>query len=663
MKTKIIFFAVASMFFALSCSKVENFEQGNALLNSQSLSNEAERLPDYDFDQNDTAVHKTILGSGVLPNPYVISNMREAFKNVYGYYPPCDLPVTDIYMKFTPQNEAQLGIMTNSNLDLSTHPLDVPVIATGNYYAPEGATSSTLPTFYTILKSGAPVPEGVPSQVLASMFVPRNSPILEKEAGDILGLTLDDDVAYHQNRSSIINSVRSNPCSDFPRELPCAPCTEAPPPPSKGNVCGYVTMDNNPVLACGDKRPVRQVTIQLKGGFLNMKWDYTMTDDAGKFQSDKNYDKCLVNVIFRNQYSNITNYIDWWQYVWNGMNSMWVHYDKASNPKPNCFKLNIPYVAAPSTGALGNWTAALIHNATIEHREMCAAENVPLPPLDLRIVLHRDKGPHHAGTKMLRKITASNYPLQNADLLSLALNLFGHVPVVNLITAYCSDLYFGYGTPPGTPMDMGFFNTDRFCEEIYHELSHSIHYQLAPSTYIIFGLAELTNNGGQDNDGTPYGPGGTILCPRIAVGEAWAYHMGHYLADLKWGSGCSTTLPEQGDLDDLVPIALFGNSPFGSSHTTFLETFNPNSAIDLNPWIPKGLLNDLMDTRNELTFPVRDLVRPGVFYNQKFAIALAVPTPALSIQDFKNNLLASLAPAVATLVQPSVDNLISDYGW
>ncbi len=58
-----------------------------------------------------------------------------------------------------------------------------------------------------------------------------------------------------------------------------------------------------------------------------------------------------------------------------------------------------------------------------------------------------------------------------------------------------------------------------------------------------------------------------------------------------------------------------------------------------------------------------DNVRTGVFTNQKFAIALVSPISALSIQQFKSNLLFPLPLPVLNAVQTDVETLIQDYGW
>lgn len=91
----------------------------------------------------------------------------------------------------------------------------------------------------------------------------------------------------------------------------------------------------------------------------------------------------------------------------------------------------------------------------------------------------------------------------------------------------------------------------------------------------------------------PYGTGTTSNSPIIALGESWAYHMGHFLSDQQYLLQSSQVI-EQG-------IGYTNNNPVNglSSHLNLLEDFNPNRTNDPFRWIPQGLMYDLMDDRND----------------------------------------------------------------
>ena len=93
---------------------------------------------------------------------------------------------------------------------------------------------------------------------------------------------------------------------------------------------------------------------------------------------------------------------------------------------------------------------------------------------------------------------------------------------------------------------------------------------------------------------SPYGLGEATNSPIIALGIDWAYHMGHFLADQRYAHR-SAQANEQG-------IGYLNNNSVAllSSHLNLLEDFDPSRTGDPFRWIPKGLMYDLMDARNEL---------------------------------------------------------------
>lgn len=77
----------------------------------------------------------------------------------------------------------------------------------------------------------------------------------------------------------------------------------------------------------------------------------------------------------------------------------------------------------------------------------------------------------------------------------------------------------------------------------YHEMSHASHYSKVGtdwySQFVNAELAEIVNH--PSGNLNPYGDGHSSNSPIIALGEAWAYHMGHYLADQRYGVNASKT--------------------------------------------------------------------------------------------------------------------------
>jgi len=132
--------------------------------------------------------------------------------------------------------------------------------------------------------------------------------------------------------------------------------------------------------------------------------------------------------------------------------------------------------------------------------------------------------------------------------------------------------------------------------------------------------------------------------------EAWAYHMGHFLANKRYGSN-SSIQNEQG-------IYYYNGYPLSgfSSHFNLLEDFDPvNRPNDPFRWIPQGLFYDMIDVRNE-NVPVVDQVS-GYYTNQKMFIAFSSSITTLG--SYKTNLLNQNGNNQST----QVTSLFSQYGY
>ncbi|MFN4286775.1 MAG: hypothetical protein ACK4E8_12535 [Lacibacter sp.] len=125
-----------------------------------------------------------VLG-GPLPIPYSIPVMTEAY-NVYYATQLTTVPVTDLYVRFSPQNEAQLALLEDSlDLDLYDYPLDHEVISDGDYYPQPGKAAEDMPDFYTTVPVNFAFPAGVPYTILEELHFPHNDVILEALAESI----------------------------------------------------------------------------------------------------------------------------------------------------------------------------------------------------------------------------------------------------------------------------------------------------------------------------------------------------------------------------------------------------------------------------------------------------------------------------------------------
>ena len=118
-------------------------------------------------------------------------------------------------------------------------------------------------------------------------------------------------------------------------------------------------------------------------------------------------------------------------------------------------------------------------------------------------------------------------------------------------------------------------------ELFYHELTHAAHYAALGnkwySTFVNAEVYEVVNTFISDNGYSPYGRGTDSYGPIIALGEGWAYYMGHYFADKKYNTSAGCQSEQIGA--DGFGIAF---CPSGTNHPHLLveENFNPNLSSD-----------------------------------------------------------------------------------
>ena len=167
-----------------------------------------------------------------LPNPYSIPVMTQAY-NVYYAGNLTTVPVTDLYVRFSPLNEAQLALLEDSlDLDLYDYPLDYEVITDGDYYPQPGKAAEDMPDFYTTVPVSFAFPAGVPYTILEELHFPHNDVILEALAESIaagghysgvhLNSTLQVLMTNLDNGAQLVNT-NSCGCEPNPFDLQCIP--------------------------------------------------------------------------------------------------------------------------------------------------------------------------------------------------------------------------------------------------------------------------------------------------------------------------------------------------------------------------------------------------------------------------------------------------------
>lgn len=368
----------------------------------------------------------------------------------------------------------------------------------------------------------------------------------------------------------------------------CLPLTSIPPDPvfvPAGRIMVFDTQLD--VVGATTAQPVRTLRVVAKRWF---KIERTYTNSTGDFQVTKNFRKKIKLIVkFKNQFSIIRSIrgARLWQMLLPVERQIGIFSGSTINNVRHIFEIN----ANPRSKAKRNWAAATTLNAVQEHRDYSTALSFSTAPTSLNIYITNYNSAGSTPLFYKRQIQSVPIPFINTMMVnSNAVVQGGTAALATTLSTINADMTIGYA-------DVN-MPSDGLKEIVYHEMSHASHYSRAGATlYANFVNAELNEimltAGGSGN--SPYGSGTGANAPVIALGEGWAFFMGHFLADRRYTAN-SSNASEQG-------IAYTNNNPVVglSSHLNLLEDFDPVNRRVADPfwWIPQGLFYDLIDNRND----------------------------------------------------------------
>ena len=645
-------------------------------------------MPAFDADADSTEI-PTILGQQ-RTNPYTLANMRQAYNNMgYSSY---TVNATNLYVRFLPNSAAQLSILDSTldaqNLEMFDAPMDYDILQEGDYYQ-DPSIPDSLPTWqYAVVPTNFVAPNGITYQVLSQIHIPSDDyEAVETEAERLASIRdsincilggaektkAEDDVQASTSVKKVKPNIVPQQCDpgyhwdDNLRQCVadgncpagyywnsvfqiCMPLPTSPPghSPDAQVPAGMITVSD---VNLGTTPGVRNVRVVAKRWF---KIERIYTDNNGNFVFTKHFKhKVKIRVKFKNQYCNIRGIrgIRLWQSLYVVQNTLGVYSANKNNITYNYKRYTT------STNVKGNryWVAATTINAVQEQRDYAIQYGFSAPPLGLNIYLTNwGQFAGLASTPLFGKRFVQNLPNSfiNAQLVFLAAN---SIPLIGWYSSF-------FATVARAGLDMAIdyhtalisdFTSDYIKETEYHECSHASQYTYAGNNwYTNFVSAELAEQAAHPNTNdafNPYGTGNTSNSPIIALGEAWGYHAGHFLADQRYGVNNSSKVIEQG-------IEYNNNNPITglSSHLNLLEDFNPGRTYDPFHWIPKGLMYDLMDTRNE-SVPVVD----GVSNFTIAQIFNALQADVTSLQQYRTR-FEQQNPGNQTT---QITNLFAQYGY
>jgi len=424
---------------------------------------------------------------------------------------------------------------------------------------------------------------------------------------------------------------------------------EMPPPPPAADAAipaGYIRVHDTQLNTNADEGVgVKKVRVVARRWF---KIERTYTDNKGHFIFTKKFKhKVRINVKFKNDDANIYGVRDAmiWQAIFPVKRTLGIF----SGDKSNITFVNKQEGSSKSK-ANRYWAAATVQNCVQEHIDYATQLGFSRAPGALHIFLTNwgiTEG--LASTPLFHIRSFFGVPDYYVNVYMMNSKFHFASPVittlVNVVSSIGVDIAIDYHNE-----DLTRFKSDWLKETVYHELSHGSQYTKMGNTwYLNFVSAELAEIYNYPSGSlNPYGPGNDVNSPIIALGEAWAYHMGHFLADQSYGLQSSEAC-DQFCFDNNFPVSDW------SSYMNALENFDPNYSSDPFHWIPKGLINDLMDTTPTETFPVTDNVS-GFTILQLFN---ALQSDITSVQQYRTRFIQQNPGNQTT----NITNLFAQYHY
>lgn len=129
------------------------------------------------FDANPNAgfqsplYHDEIILGDQLDNPYALENVKSAFTSLYPTKSPNELKATDYYVRFLPEDDAQLEHLYSLGLLLVDHPIDYEVIRDGDYYRDPSLEENEITWQYAVVPLDFEFPEGIRHELLEECFI------------------------------------------------------------------------------------------------------------------------------------------------------------------------------------------------------------------------------------------------------------------------------------------------------------------------------------------------------------------------------------------------------------------------------------------------------------------------------------------------------------
>jgi hypothetical protein len=616
-------------------------------------------------------------------NPFSVHNIEKALQNVVknssGRIKVVLPSTTHNYVRFEPQNLNQVMLLQDLGYDLWDEPLDQHIEYSGDYYQQPGIPDS-LNYFYTLIPSNYSIVQTVPHTIISQVilfdedagdeqdpeevedpwipdpgpgsgycydeygqpYICNSSPrIYLRKAGDGLpedllrkvtkelltaGIDLNELynqamlVAGYEDEIGEINTKSGNGRTKSVRYYPG----------------GRITMTDN---SANLEVPVRNTFVKARRFF---KLDHTYTDANGNFRINKGYrNKAQVIVKFKNNWANVrgvTNGLKIWQWTHPVKVKLGLFEKSGMQNITRRFEWN---TNAESIQAI-QFTAAHAINVVTDVNQYCTSNSLNFIPNNINLWVTTSNWFRSSTAPMLNKVTD---PLQTRALVSSLL-----VPplTVGSLAKKALAVLLNYAPDVAITINDNSSNgparmAGDISGQVFHELSHAIHYNKVGRNYWIPLIATYINN--FVSNGTAYGNKTYSNAGLVAVTESWGFFIGSTFTRNRYTTLRSTTIA-----NDERNFLEFQRRDDGNPVVPFSSTLGYSRG-----WIPWGMLHDMTDVGEPAITLINDQVS-GYTIN---GIYKGFGSSITTVQGLKSSILSNNANSQAT----QVNTLVTSYGW
>ncbi|MEL7249613.1 MAG: hypothetical protein AAFO03_14390 [Bacteroidota bacterium] len=532
-------------------------------------------------------------------NPYTVSNIEAAYLEVD--LAIVDLDATHQYIKFKPEDAADMELLDDADLLLLDFSWTREVIKQGDYYH-SPRNDEDFPELYTVIGVREDIP-AVEYEIIDELYLDENrvsilgqaftrtgngaefeeifaTSLLCEEDPDIIVFE-PEDCGHTGGGTGGTTTINDCGCEIFVEQRKPGGClrvddVQLANPGQTENFAG-----------------VRRAKVFAKDSWFTIR--ETFTDDNGCWKINRNYSgKAWINFRFKNDDRNKIR-SEFFDFI-STTSAVKVSTGAIAGPNFHDIQLNL-FRQGTFTNFTGIafidelirkkeheiWAAATVNNAIHEFHDFAAAEGISVPPRLNVLILEKQR---FGFASMLRQIGEGTFlnavtnGFANSTSASNTEQFFAtHLgfPITTILApisypvlrAYVGDVTIG----------VDFVNSDLLKRISYHELAHASHYVQVGENYWVDVIEATVAEGG-------HGTSTSTNAPLLALVESWPEHVALSLMTQNYPSTALVTA---------------ANTNFGTWENKLEEVRNESQ-----DHVPIGLYNDLIDANANFVEFVRN---------------------------------------------------------